>query len=210
MRKSNQILSNYKLRNQSSSSLVPPKRLNKMAISIPCTMVGTAVSMGQFRENPTLPDFCTFFMQLLNFSWHPTLIKPFFSTHLSWILQQASRSSHGFSPGQPDHPTPQYFPYRIPTELQFSAMQVLLHFTLESLVTESAKPVRKTKTKANIATTRVRAGIAAPDGILSPIRRSIQVSFLPRVDLLIQVVITILSNIVLLSSTVKPRNDTRK
>lgn len=77
-------------------------------------------------------------------------------------------------------------------------------------MTESAKPVRKTKTKANIATTRVRAGIAAPDGILSPIRRSIQVSFLPRVDLLIQVVITILSNIVLLSSTVKPRNDTRK
>lgn len=40
---------------------------------------------------------------------------PFFSTQSSWILQQASRSSQGFSPGQPVQPTPQNFPYRIPT-----------------------------------------------------------------------------------------------
>lgn len=38
-------------------------------------------------------------------------------THSSWILQQASRSSHGFSPGHPVHPTPQNFPYRIPTAI---------------------------------------------------------------------------------------------
>lgn len=32
---------------------------------------------------------------------------------LSWDLQHLSSASHGSSPGQPPHPTPQYFPYRM-------------------------------------------------------------------------------------------------
>lgn len=39
---------------------------------------------------------------------------PFMPTQSSWIWQQASTSSHGFSPAHPVHPTPQYFPYLIP------------------------------------------------------------------------------------------------
>lgn len=46
--------------------------------------------------------------------------QPFFSTHSSWTLQQASSSSQGFSPGQPVQPTPQNFPYRIPMADQFA------------------------------------------------------------------------------------------
>lgn len=39
---------------------------------------------------------------------------PNLSTQSSWAMQQASRSSHGFSPAQPQYPTPQYLPYLIP------------------------------------------------------------------------------------------------
>ena len=71
------------------------------------------------------------------------------STQLSWTIQQASRSSQGSSPGHPECPIPQYFPYRIESAVnkrkweaktqkekvpqgkhllsQFCAMQVLVH-----------------------------------------------------------------------------------
>jgi hypothetical protein len=41
------------------------------------------------------------FMYLLFLAW----------TQLSWCIQQASRASHGFSPGHPLYKIPQYLPY---------------------------------------------------------------------------------------------------
>lgn len=59
-----------------SSSFELPNWLNKMAMSIPWSIVGTATSTGQTFENPGFPEFCTFFMHRLNFSWHFTLFIP--------------------------------------------------------------------------------------------------------------------------------------
>lgn len=61
---------------QSSIFELLPNWLSRMAMSIPWTIVGTAELTGQSREKPTFPDFCTFFMQLLNFSWHFMFTKP--------------------------------------------------------------------------------------------------------------------------------------
>jgi len=38
---------------------------------------------------------------------------PNLSTQSSWAMQQASTPSHGFCPGHPVYPTPQYLPYLI-------------------------------------------------------------------------------------------------
>ena len=42
-------------------------------------------------------------------SWQSLLL--WVSTQWSWTMQQASRASQGFSPGQPLYMIPQYFPY---------------------------------------------------------------------------------------------------
>merc|ERR1711915_285592 len=72
---------------------------------------------------------------------HPCIT--FFSTHSSWSLQHASRSSQGSSPGQPVHPTPQYLPYRIPRELQSCTTQALLQFGCEVLLALEAPTIPK-------------------------------------------------------------------